>query len=181
MVESGFALNKFSKAVNQYNYLGEKGFNLETINGYNNLDEISSNFELIDYVTVGRVDFVSSLQKDRAYVNDEKMYEMVSNIFTTVKKYNNKCYLGCAISIDSKDFIKKLVQNDLLDKFETRYIMFDTKQINIDELEKLLYLANVFEVEWLKFISERYHLLFNKDTERIKMIEERLKNNNINK
>jgi hypothetical protein len=181
MVESGFALNKFSKAVKQYNYLGEKGFNLETINGYNNLDEISSNFELIDYVTVGRVDFVSSLQKDRAYVNDEKMYEMVSNIFTTVKKYNKKCYLGGAISIDSKDFIKKLVQNDLLDKFETRYIMFDTKRINIDELEKLLYLANVFEVEWLKFISERYHLLFNKDTERIKMIEERLRNNNINK
>jgi hypothetical protein len=181
MIESSFALTKFLKAVKQYNYSGEKGFNLETIQGYNNLEELSNSFESIDYVTVGRVDFVSSLKKDRTYVNDNSMYEMVSNIFTTVKKYGKKCYLGGAISIDSTTFIQNLVQNGLLDKFETRYIMFDTSKIDIDKIDELLYLANIFEVEWLKFISERYHLLFNKDRERIKMIEERLRINNTNK
>ena len=177
MIESGFSLNKFSKSLKQYNYYGEKGFNLETITAYNNLEEITNEFNCIDYVTVGRVDFVSSLKKDRSYVNDDKMYEMVSTVFKKAREHNKKCYLGGAISIDSKEFIKNLIKEDLLDKFETRYIIFDVKKIKVDEFEKLLYYANVFEVEWLKFISDRYHLLFNKDTERIKMIEERLKIN----
>ena len=179
MIESSFALNKFSKSLKQYNYNGEKGFNLETITAYNNLEEISNEFKSIDYVTVGRVDFVSSLKKDRSYVNDDHMYEIVSNIFTKAREYNIKCYLGGAVSIDSKDFIEKLIEDNLLDKFETRYIIFDVKNIKFEDFENLLYYANIFEVEWLKFISDRYHLLFNKDSERIKMIEERLKINNI--
>ena len=178
MIESAFALNKFSSSLKQYNYNGERGFNLETIQAYNNLEEISKEFPCIDFVTVGRVDFVSSLKKDRNYVNDESMYEMVVNIFNKAKEYDIKCYLGGAISIASKNFIKKLININLLDKFETRYIIFDVKQINVEEFENMLYWANIFEVEWLKFISERYGKLFNKDIGRIKMIEERI---NINK
>jgi fructose-1,6-bisphosphatase len=70
-----------------------------------------------------------------------------------------------------------LIDNDLLDKFETRYVIFDTTKININELEKLIYYANVFEVEWLKYVSSKYILYANKDSSRIKMIEERLSNN----
>ena len=181
MVESAFALNKFSKSLKQYDYNGEKGFNLETINAYNNLEEISQEFSCIDYVTFGRVDFVNSLKKDRSYVNDEEMYEIVSNVFKKAKEQDKKCYLGGAVSIASKDFIGNLINNSLLDKFETRYIIFDVKQIKFEHFEDLLYWANVFEVDWLKFISERYGKLFNKDSERIRMIEERIninKNNN---
>ena len=174
MIESEFALNKFSKALSQYNYTGEKGFNLETINGYNNLDEISNEFINIDYVTFGRVDFVNSLKKDRNFVNDEIIYNMVSKVFTKAKDQNKMCYLGGAVSIDSKQFIKKLIDNNLLDKFETRYIIFDIQKINIENLEDLLVWANIFEVEWLKFISERYSVLYSKDINRIKMIEDRI-------
>jgi len=174
MVESGFALNKFAKSLDQYKYKGVKGFNLETIGAYNNLEELANEFSLIDYVTFGRVDFVSSLKKDRNYVNDDKMYEMVSNVFKKAREQNKKCYLGGAISIASKDFIEKLIHDDLLDKFETRYIIFDVKKIKGQELSELLYWANIFEVEWMKFISERYEKLFNKDVERIKMIEDRI-------
>lgn len=177
MVESEFALNKFSKSLKQYNYTGEKGFNLETINAYNNLEEISKEFKNIDFVTVGRVDFVSSLKKDRSVVNDDSMFEMVKNVFCKVKEQDKKCYLGGAISVASKDFIKKLIDLNLLDKFETRYIIFDVKQIHFEDFENLLYWANVFEVAWLKFISERYGALFNKDVERIKMMEERINMN----
>ena len=101
-----------------------------------------------------------------------------------VKKTNNKYLRDSSVfnlfiqSVKDNYSIIKTFRN-LIDYNDI--IINATKQINIDELEKLLYLANVFEVEWLKFISERYHLLFNKDTERIKMIEERLRNNNINK
>ena len=177
MVEIAFALNKFSKSIKQYNFNGEKGFNLETISAYNNLEDISKEFSCIDFVTVGRVDFVGSLNKDRSYVNDDKMYEIVKNIFIKTKECGKKCYLGGAISIDSKDFIGKLINSDLIDKFETRYIIFDVKKINFEDFDTLLYWANVFEVQWLKFISERYGKLFNKDAERIKMMEERINAN----
>jgi len=89
------------------------------------------------------------------------------------------CYIGGAVSINSKEFISKLISEDLLDKFETRYIIYDVHQIDMNNFEKLLYLGNVFEVEWLKYISSRYFLHANKDVARIKMIEERIAINKI--
>jgi hypothetical protein len=178
MVESAFALKKFANSLKVYNYTGEKGFNLETIQAYKSLEEISQEFNLVDFVTLGRVDFVSSLNKDRNFANSEEMFDIVSTVFEKARDKNIKCYLGGAVSIESKDFIGKLIVKNLLDKFETRYIIFDTSKINFENFNELLYWANVFEVEWLKLISNRYNLLFNKDINRIKMIEERI---NINK
>ena len=157
--------------------MGKRGFNLETIISYNNLDELSNDFKHIDFVTVGRVDFVGSLGKDRSYVNSEEIYNIVTNVFKKARENNIKCFLGGAITIESKDFIKNLIDNHLLDKFETRYVIFDTTKININELEKLIYYANVFEVEWLKYVSSKYMLYANKDSLRIKMIEERISKN----
>jgi hypothetical protein len=177
MVESSFSLKKFLNSLKQYNYCGKKGFNLETIISYNNLDELSNDFKHIDFVTVGRVDFVGSLGKDRSYVNSEEIYNIVTNVFKKARENNIKCFLGGAITIESKDFIKNLIDNHLLDKFETRYVIFDTTKININDLEKLIYYANVFEVEWLKYVSSKYMLYANKDSSRIKMIEERISKN----
>jgi 4-hydroxy-2-oxoheptanedioate aldolase len=177
MIESAFALKKFSNSLKQYNYIGERGFNLETIQAYKSLNEISKEFALVDFVTFGRVDFVTSLEKDRTYVNSNEMLDIVSNVFIEAKKHNIKCVLGGAISVLSKEFISKLIDKKLLDNFETRYIIFDTQKIQFENFEELMYTANLFEVEWLKMISERYNFLFNKDINRIKMIEERINNN----
>ena len=177
MIESSFALNKFFNSLSQYGYTREKGFNLETINAYNCLDELSAEFPKLDFVTVGRVDFVGSLNKDRNFVNSDEMFEMVSNIFKKAREHNTKCYLGGAISIESKDFIGKLIDQQLLDKFETRYIIFDIHKIDFNKFDELLFLANVFEVEWLKYVNTKYSLLANKDVQRIKMIEDRINQN----
>lgn len=177
MIESSFSLKKFLNSLKQYNYLGKKGFNLETITSYNNLNEISENFSSIDFVTVGRVDLVSSLNKDRSFVNSEEISDIVVNVFKKAKEHNIQCYIGGAVTIESKNFIKNLIQQQLVDKFETRYIIFDTTKININELEKLIYYANIFEVEWLKYISSKYLLHANKDNSRIQMIEDRINKN----
>lgn len=177
MIESSFALNKFFNSLSQYGYTREKGFNLETINAYKCLDELSTEFPKLDFVTVGRVDFVGSLNKDRNFVNSDEMFEMVSNIFKKAREHNTKCYLGGAISIDSNEFIGKLIDQQLLDKFETRYIIFDIHKIDFNKLDELLFLANVFEVEWLKYVNTKYSLLANKDIQRIKMIEDRINQN----
>ena len=94
-------------------------------------------------------------------------------------KCNIKCYLGGAISINSKNFIEKLIKNNLIDKFETRYVIYDIHLINFNEFEKLINIGNQFEVAWLKFVKDRYILLSSKDSNRIKMIEDRLEKNKI--
>jgi len=177
MIESAFALKKFFNSLNQYSYNRLKGFNLETINAYKCLNELSNEFSKLDFVTVGRVDFVGSLGQDRNYVNSDHMFQIVSDIFKKAREHKIKCYLGGAISIDSHDFIEKLIQQQLLDNFETRYIIFDIHKIDFKKLDELLYLANIFEVEWLKYINSKYSLLANKDIQRIKMIEERISKN----
>jgi hypothetical protein len=179
MVESKFALNKFLKSLDAYKYNKQKGFNLETIQSYNNLEDLSEVFNKVDFVTVGRVDFVGSLNKDRDYVDTDDMYEIVENVFKKAREQGTKCYMGGAVSINSKDFIEKLIEQNLLDKFETRYIIYDVHSLDIKNLDKLLYWGNVFEVEWLKFINQRYSMHANKDIKRIKMIEERIAMNNV--
>ena len=179
MIESKFSLEKFLNSLDAYKYDKKKGFNLETIGAYNNLEEISLLFNKVDFVTIGRVDFVGSLGKDRDFVDTDEMYEIVESVFKKAREYKTLCYMGGAVSINSKDFIKKLIENNLLDKFETRYIIYDVKSIDMNNFEKLLYWGNVFEVEWLKFVNNRYMLHANKDVKRIKMIEERIAANKI--
>jgi hypothetical protein len=179
MVESKFALNKFLKSLDAYNYNKKKGFNLETIQSYNNLEKLAMEFDNIDFVTIGRVDFVSSLNKDRDFVDTDEMYDIAEKVFTMAREKNISCYLGGAVSINSRNFIEKLINKKLLDKFETRYIIFDVHSLDINNFEKLLYWGNVFEVEWLKFIHQRYLLHANKDVKRIKMIEHRIALNKI--
>ena len=175
MVETNFALTKFIKSLECYNYNKIKGFNLETIQAYNNLHSID--LSVVDFVTFGRVDFVSSMNLDRTSVDTDSILSMAINIFTKARASSVKCYLGGAISINSKGFINKLIELGLLDKFETRYIIYDTNLIDITKFEELIYWGNVFEVEWLKFINQRYMMHANKDVKRIRMIEDRIKIN----
>ncbi len=177
MIESAFSLDKFISSCKQYKYSNAKGINLETIGGYNNFNTIIPKLPELDFITLGRVDFVGSLNKDRNYVDSNEILEIAKNIFKEAKKNNILCCLGGAISIKSKEFIRSLVEENLLDKFETRYIIFSTKNLDIEKLDEMLFLANVFEVEWLKYISNRYLSYSNKDKKRIEMIEDRISNN----
>jgi 4-hydroxy-2-oxoheptanedioate aldolase len=179
MVESQFALLKFLQSLKTYNYTKKRGFNLETIGAYKNLDDLSKLFKIIDFVTIGRVDLVGSLEKTRESVETEEIYQLVETVFKVARQEGIGCYLGGAISINTKDFIGKLINSKLLDKFETRYVIYDVHRINFNDFEKLLYWGNIFEVEWLKFISSRYSMHANKDILRIKMIENRIEVNTL--
>jgi len=103
------------------------------------------------------------------------MYDYVSDVFRTVKTYNKKCYMGGAISVASEDFINKLIAEKLIDKYETRYIIFDAAKVS--DFKKCIYYANLFEVAWLKYIREMYLMSADKDKTRIEMIEERMNTN----
>lgn len=180
MVESEFGLKKFLQATKTHiveDTLSslQLNVNLETITAVNNSDSILSIPEAQDLygVTVGRVDLVSSMGKDRTYVNSDEVYKLAKQVFVKAKSQGLKACLGGAVSVDSYDFLKKLHSEGLLDKFETRFCIFDPS-IALKNLSRALAKAQMFEYEWMTNKHEYYTMLANQDIKRIKMIQDRI-------
>lgn len=180
MVESEFGLKKFVQAAQTYipeDVLStiHLNINIETITAFENANKMLDSLESTNLygVTVGRVDLVSSMGKNREYVNSSEVYNIVKSIFTKVKEKGLKACLGGAVSVDSFDFLKKLHSEGLLDKFETRYAMFDPS-ITLKNLSRALSKAQMFEYEWLMSKHELYTSMANQDIKRIKMIQDRI-------
>ena len=76
------------------------------------------------------------------------MFEYCVDVFTKAKEKGLKTALGGAISLDSIDFIKKLSDRDLLDKFETRKLVYGKNSIS--SIDKAINLGVKFELTWLK-------------------------------
>ena len=180
MVESDFGLKKFIQAAKQH--IPEDtltsiqlNVNIETITAVANAEKMLGSEEASELygVTVGRVDLVSSMGKDRNYVNSDEVYKMTRGVFVKTKERGLKACLGGAISTDSLDFLKKLHSEGLLDKFETRYAMFDPS-ITLKNLSRALSKAQMFEYEWLMCKHELYTTAANTDITRIKMIQDRI-------
>ena len=180
MVESEFGLTKFINAVNN-NLPAEVvsalqlNVNIETATAVFNIDKILSNkqAEALYGVTVGRVDLVSSMGADRNHVNSEEVYNMAHDVLEKTKRLGAKACIGGAVSIDSLDFLKKLHSEKLLDKFETRYAIFDPS-VTLKNLSRALFKAQMFEYEWLVNKMEYYQSLANQDEQRVKMIQSRI-------
>lgn len=180
MVETPFALEKFIKSVRTYiptDVLDtlQININIETITSVNNIKDILSldSSETLYGVTVGRVDLVSSMGKDRSYVDSDEIYKYTKQVFTVAKERGFKACLGGAITVDSLPFLKKLHSDGLLDKFETRYAIFDPS-ITLKNLPRALSKGQMFEYEWLMSKSEYYLNMANQDSSRIKMIQDRI-------
>lgn len=173
MIESGFALTKFIKSAEICKYTGSKGVNVETIQGYENRKAILEAGGL-NFVTFGRVDFVSSIGKNRDFVEDEQVCNMVRTVFQEARQNNLKCYLGGAIGVNTKKIISELKEEKMIDCFETRYIIFDASIVDMNNYEQIIYKANEFELDWMKYIKARYETHANKDSARINMIQSRL-------
>jgi hypothetical protein len=180
MVESEFGLRKFVQAAKAYiphDVLSsvQLNVNIETIVAIQNANKMLEASEATELygVTVGRVDLVSSMGKDRSYVNSEEVYKMARSVFSKAKERGLKACLGGAVSTDSAEFLKKLHSEGLLDKFETRYAMFDPS-ITLKNLSRALSKAQLFEYEWLMSKHELYTSMANQDAKRIKMIQDRI-------
>ena len=179
MAETKFAVSKFVNAVDTFVAEDNRediefAFNVETITAYNNIDDILSleNINLLSGVTIGRVDFTASMEKDRNFADSDEMLEYCTKIFQKSRAKGLKCGLGGAISTNSASFIKSLVSKNLIDKYETRKIVYDKDAIhNISEG----ILAGVeFELLWLKSKRRYYNRIKIEDEKRIEMLEKRL-------
>lgn len=180
MVESEFGLKKFIQSAknnipSDVLSTTQLTINIETINAVSNSEKIINSDEAGELyaITVGRVDLVSSMNRDRSYVNSEDVYQHIRSVFSLAKERGLKACLGGAITIDSLPILKKLHSEGLLDKFETRYAIFDPS-ITLKNLSRALHKAQMFEYEWLVSKSESYNNFANQDVKRIKMIQDRI-------
>jgi hypothetical protein len=180
MIESAFALDKFiksAKTILPQDVLSnvQLGINIETITAYKNFNEMLNcdGFEHLYHVTFGRVDFVSSMNKDRSYVNSNEMYDIAVDIFTEARKRTKRAYMGGAITTDSEGFLRDLFTLGLLDKFETRYVMYDPA-IALRDLSSALVGGQKLELGILMNRQNQYYRESQKENDRIKMISDRI-------
>ena len=80
--------------------------------------------------------------------------------------------MGGAISMESAPFIKELVTKDLLNKFETRKVVY--RKSGAKTFSKGLLAGIKFELLWLKSKRRYYHRVKGEDEKRIVMLEKRV-------
>ncbi len=180
MIESAFALDKFvksAKTILPQDVLSnvQLGVNIETMLAYKNFDEIlkSDGFNELYHVTLGRVDFVSSMGKDRSYVNSDEILDVATDIFTKSRENNKRVYLGGAVTVDSEAFLNTLFKKGLLDKFETRYVIYDPA-IALKHLADSLLNGQKLELGILRNRQNLYYRESIKELDRIEMIAKRV-------
>lgn len=178
MVETPFALQKYismiDKSIAKDNAEDiDFFFNMETITSYNNFEKMLglSGLELVDGVTVGRVDLAGSLGLGREAVDSEEFFEICANTFRMARAKGLACGLGGAISVKSVDFIQRLNAEQLIDKFETRKVVF--RADSVKNGEKIFRKALEFELLWLKSKRRYYSGIKAEDEKRISMLEQR--------
>jgi len=168
MAETAFATSKYNREDIEF------AINVETITSYKNIDDILSldKINFLSSITVGRVDFSASLGKDRSFVNSDEMFGYCKEIFEKAKMAGLRTALGGAISHDSIPFITRLIESDLINKFETRKTVYSTNALKT--LDAGLTEGIKFELGWLKSKRRYYHRITNEDEKRIEMLEKRV-------
>lgn len=180
MVETPFALSKFLNLIK--NMIAEDNakdiefaFNLETITAYKNIDEMLelSGVSILSGVTVGRVDLTASMGLGREAINtSSEVYNVCETILSKTKKRGFKTGLGGGISKEALPIITKLAKSKLLDKFETRKVVFPA--ISYKYGYQAILKALEFELLWLKSKRRYYSRIKVEDENRIAMLEKRV-------
>jgi len=178
MIESAYALKKYLISVkNTFPEDERKGIcfliNIETIDGYNNFDRMLELPEINELggVVLGRVDMTGSLGLSRDSINSDKILEIATDVFTKAKKKGLKCIVGGGVAKEALPFIRKL--HGLLDRYETRKVIFKCPEALSDEAEKGILKAVGFELMWLKNKRDFYGMIYNEDKHRIDMLQSR--------
>ena len=154
MVESKYALKKFIQCAgrNKKNLLF---MNFETNLAVRNLKSIVSSeyFKFIDGVIVGRSDLAGSMDKKKKYVNSKQIFKIAENCYKQIIKVVDRkiiLKMGGSITPESKIFISRLYNKNLLDFIETRNIEIKLSDKSINNLDKIILKAFEFEIELLK-------------------------------
>lgn len=179
MAETPFALSKWLKTIK--NMVSpdnakdiEFAVNFETITTYRNIDDMLAlpDVSLLAGVTIGRVDLTYSMGLGRDDINvSQEVCDVCETMVKKIKAKGLKTGLGGGVSVLALPIIKKLTESQLLDKFETRKVVFPADSWKYGE--KAIPMAAEFELLWLKSKRRYYSRIKEEDEHRIAMLEGR--------
>lgn len=180
MAETPYALSKFLNLIKNMvppdNAKDiEFAVNFETITTYNNIDAILalSDISLLAGATIGRVDLTGSMNLSQDAINSsDEVYKICEAVLEKTKIRGLKTGLGGGINREAIPVIMKLDKAGLLNKFETRKVVFPASSWRFGEAAILK--AVEFELLWLKSKRRYYSRVKAEDESRIKMLETRL-------
>jgi hypothetical protein len=182
MIETPYALTKFIDAKNKVYSPDERQdteflFNLETHTAYSNalqIAQIAAKPEGVDGIVFGRVDFSLSSGHDRTEVNSPEVTEKVVHIGRICKDRELDFVVGGDISIHAIPHLLT-VRATFLTRFETRKVVFRAEALATDDIQEALRQAVHFELLWLQNKRDYYGNIHAEDSQRIGMLEDRLK------
>ena len=180
MTETPYAVKKFilsTKSVFSDVEIKNIDFliNIETITGYNNLNDIitSEEFSELSGIVLGRDDMTGSMGLTRKDINSEQIYNIAHSMSEKIMATNKDFVVGGSVSTSSLPFFKKL---PYLTKFETRKVIFDAQaELNNPNVDKGILKAVEFELLWLKNKRDLYGIILKDDETRITMLEKFIK------
>jgi len=179
MIESAYALKKYIMATKLAFPEDERKdtsflINVETISGYNNFDEMLKIKEASDLggIVLGRVDMTGSMGLTREDINSDPIFDIAKNLLIKAKAKGLECVIGGGVSAASIPFLKKLPEG-MLDRYETRKVIFDAKKALNSIAEKGILKAVGFELMWLKNKRDFYGMIYQEDSHRIDMLQSR--------
>jgi len=154
MIESSFALSKFTEYSKHYDIT--RGINIESKQGISNLESIleSKYSDNIDYICIGRSDLANSYEQDENYILSDEFCNVVTDALTLIKQRGLKTCMGGTFDFRSYDFVKFLYDNKLIDKVETRYIIFKADDNFVSNFDESINNALIFEYEYMKTLYE---------------------------
>lgn len=179
MVESAYALGKFLAAARlafSQDELRdiELAINVETISACQAFDAMLALPEVsrLDEVIMGRVDLTGSLDLPRTDVNSPRVLEITRDVFQRAKAKRLRTVVGGGVSADSLPFFRSLTPA-LLDRYETRKVIFDGPRALVGQAEAGILKAVGFELMWLKNKRDYYTGISTEDEQRIDTLEQR--------
>ncbi len=179
MIESPYALKKYILSTRLAFPEDEREdvdflINIETIDGYKNFDKMLEIKEIsgLKGIVLGRVDMTGSMGLTREDINSQKILDIAKDLLTKAKKHKLECVIGGGVSAASLPFFKQLPAG-ILDRYETRKIIFQCPAALNSNADKGILKAVGFELMWLKNKRDFYGMIYEEDKHRIDMLQSR--------
>jgi hypothetical protein len=148
MVETPFAVSKF---MDCYDKKAQYFIVIESKTAYENIDDILSiAHSKLTGIIVGRSDLSKSYNLNKNEADSDFILSITENIFVKAKKYNLLTTLGGNISVKSSKFIEKMYHLNLLNRFETRNVVIDLNNNNMNKIDLVIQEAINFEILLLR-------------------------------
>lgn len=171
MVETPFAISKF---MDCYDSRADFYIVMESKTSYNNIEEILETAkEKLTGIIVGRSDLSKSYNLDKKEADSDFIYSIVRDTLIKSKKFNLTTTLGGNVSVKSSQFIEEMFSLNLLNRIETRNVVIELSDKNIDKIDQVIQEAINFEILLLENKLAKTSFLTSDYLQRIDLLKKR--------